>query len=547
MAAILNGVWVGHTAFVYKRTEESYRAGVNRPYAIWGQVGCVNNAIYQVFESFKALSISPFSLSVQAVCYLTPVITGFLTSRISFDASPRMKRVILAIYNNISSLCQIAIMVSSVALICLGQTMFGASTLFFIGFEIYQNHFKVSLIGNKTINGLGFVLSNLARLTLGGLHHKILCLIDVSCFLSDLFSSYTGTKPKKSVPDSNINIVNSDLLTNVKINTEHLNFRQELPAPPQVDLEQMETLFRQINWQEKDFRELLQKKVKEDDHWRENFGDKKSEEELFQYVQRGVRLFIKNISNRTLPNGESNDPEKLEVKVKFILDALSRKDMRVKAQNVVDLSIAAYYCPAGYMRAVKNAFITVCDDTFEHESLPNKIYSSLDFERKHLFEQFLFELKKATDSSVIRHLVNPEDIHNYNWFSNAIGGAFYFQAARDENEDPLSYISSIGKQLLSFMARPFIKKYIQKYNPELILDSLRRSIGNLFIKDSLLQQWFIDEYFQLNSSSSSLSIEAQKRQARDWVYENVYDIETGLIKEQYLKYLLFKMGVFTRS
>jgi hypothetical protein len=546
MTALLNGVWVGHTAFVYKRTEESYRAGVNRPYAIWGQVGCVNNAIYQVFESFKALSFNPLALPLQAVCYLTPVIAGFLTSRISFDSYPRMKRVILAIYNNISSVCQIAIMVSSVALICLGQALLGGATLFFIGFEIYQNHFKVSLLGNKTINGLGFILSNFARLTIGGLHHKILCVIDVGCFLSDLFSSYGSKKPITRVPDPNINVVNSELLTNLKIDSEHLKFRQELPTPPQVDLEQLERLFNQINWQEKEFQDLLQKKVKEDEHWKENFGDKKSDEELFSYVKKGVRLFINNISNRTLPNGESNDPEKLEVKARFILDALSRKDKKVKAQNIVELSIAAYYCPAGYMRAVKNAFLTVCDDRFEHESLPNKIYSSLDFERKHLFEQFLYELKRATDASIIRHLVDPEDIHNYNWFSNAIGGEFNFQAARDENEDPLSYISSIGKQLLSFVARPFIKKYIQKYNPELILDSLKRSIGNLFIKDSLLQEWFIDEYFQLNRTSNQ-STEIQKRQARDWVYENVYIIETGMIKDQYLNYLLYKMGILTHS
>ena len=54
---ILEGAWIGHSFYTFKRTEESYRAGVNRFGTATTQMACVNNALHQVGAAMEGAGI----------------------------------------------------------------------------------------------------------------------------------------------------------------------------------------------------------------------------------------------------------------------------------------------------------------------------------------------------------------------------------------------------------------------------------------------------------------------------------------------------------
>ena len=120
----LNGAWIGHSFYTFKRCEESYRAGVSRSETALAQMACVNNALAQASAALNHAGAidGEFSLLIKGVCYLTPVITNYLCSCLDIKEFPNSKKLANFANDQLSTLCQVAIITSSVALIALGQT-----------------------------------------------------------------------------------------------------------------------------------------------------------------------------------------------------------------------------------------------------------------------------------------------------------------------------------------------------------------------------------------------------------------------------------------
>lgn len=547
----LLGAWVGATANEYKSTEDSYRVGIHRLGTTGCQIALLNDAIYQINQVLKASSRKEISLFAKGICYLTPVIVNTLCSYLTLEKNPRLKRFFLKINNHTGSCCHLAIAVCSVALISLGKRVQGLTSLAFVVFGFYQRRALVSHTSGRVMNAAGFVLSNVARFKFGENEHKLLACADLIFNFIDQLDRY---HKKRAIPAAYepsrmdiMEVLQGNGLDNLIVDQTHLQSQNKLPQDVDIDLIVLQNRFEEIIWEEK--KKLIRQKVTDDGHWKENYSDHSSDADLYQHIKLGVERFVHGIKNRSIRTGNINDYLPLQIKARLIADKLTKeKDLHMVASFLIDIGLTAYYCPADYFDSVNAMYYTLYGID-EEATLQGQIYKSLEFSRRHLFEQGLTNLRE--NNFFVRIAYDPEDRHNYNTFANILGDHFHLANAEERLEDAPSFMNIVERKVSGLMYKPLFKEFINQYNLEYIGQSAQEAITNRQIKYDFLHQWFMDERIEsqkkreirLEDESEKNYLKRLREDAKVFVENEVFDAETGKIKLAYIRFLLLKHGV----
>lgn len=534
---VLTGGWVGHSFYTFKRIEESYRAGVNPIGTTLGQWGCVSNALYQSSKALEAAGVSEgLPLLVHGAAYLTPVLVNYLSVKLGFKDNPTLKKLVNLINNNFSTLCQIAIVVSSIALISIGQVALGATTLGFMAFEVLQRYCPLPVYMTKTYNTFGFFMVNFARFFLGGdIFSKITGVLDVVSYGYDWWVwMHPTTYPTPAFRSLSYTIDQARFEHEREVDPTHLHFRMPMPEIPNVDLSQIQTCYNGIDWTEPRLARL-KAKVTKDPHWQENYGDGVSDAQLKAYIDEGIAQFVRNLKQRNLKNGEVQSYESLINKSKLIASRLPELEMDDQVDFLLELATVSYYCPGGYARGVNGVFLSLSDQ-IEEQTLPFIVHKVLEFDRRRVFEHLLSLVKQQTPGQM-QALVDVEDVHVYNSMLNFFGDHFHVHGVHDPTDDPISFVPTLEKMIYDWYFGDGFKRFFEHfYTPDRIREVMETAIANRQIPDALLQQFFIEE-----AQSGQMG---DRESAEQWMRDNVYDAIDGKIYPRYIDYLLTKAGVF---
>jgi hypothetical protein len=298
---------------------------------------------------------------------------------------------------------------------------------------------------------------------------------------------------------------------------------------------------------------VIRRKLESDVHWKKYHADKNSDAEMLEYVQSGLGEFVERIEGRMIRNGTMVNYEGLEAKAKWVVSELQGKDEEEQIAALVDLGKAPYYCPERYKEEVDILYAGMSRG-FEQESLMFKAHKALDFEREHLFQQFVHWFKKANQKTGMHRILNVEDVHNYNFFLNFLGDSFSISIAKEDREDPLSYISVLEKRLLAYIYGKMVALYRAKmeeegtnvtYDVDRVRDVVQRAHKNGEIPFPLLKLWFIDEWKK--EVASRVGNQIGMLDPDSSFYHHVIDAPTGEIKQPYLDFFLLKMGAVRKK
>ena len=156
------------------------------------------SAILQASEIFVAARMA-FKALNQAriqVPYTTPIALGaaviplgmnYLASRECLDEYPLAKRAICLLRDNLGNISLGVAMISSVALIALGQPVFGGVALTMLTMGILGRCEVVPPSIRNVISGTCFVIQNATFLVLGGPILKTCAIMNIACVTFDYF------------------------------------------------------------------------------------------------------------------------------------------------------------------------------------------------------------------------------------------------------------------------------------------------------------------------------------------------------------------------
>jgi len=436
-------------------------------------------------------------------------------------------------------------------LIFFGSTVLGYMSLVWIIIGYIQRRNWVPLKISSGIDSIGFVGTNIARITLGNYLHKFVALLEFGNLIYLQIAAYKKHHIPIKTFSQKISIISDFNPDSLEINSKHLTYKFPIPKPLEVDLKQLKTIFQKFNLKNPNYLKILKKAILEDDHWNEYYSDKNSEKELIEYIKTGLNNFINNVSNHSIKSKGISDYRSLQARARHITHKLSMSSKEDQFINIIYLALASYYCPAGYIEKVRSIYYSVCS-AFEQDSVKARVFQILDEGRRHLFQSFLYVyfFKMPNPLKVI---YDPQDIHIYNEFVNFLGEKFNLSEVQDAKQDALSYINILDKKLLQLLYQPLVKPFISRYNKNFIIEILSEGINNNQIPYNLINRWFIDEYLlvlrsKISKRENEVDRSYQRRlikEAKKWVKENVFDIMTGKIEEKYLLFLLIKMNVLS--
>jgi len=553
------GAWEGHTTNMYTRLAKSLTQGDAIPMATAHNLGATNCADFQITRAAAAIGFDapvPVAIILRVFSYLTPVVAAIGIGTLDFENSPTLRRIALTIHEQFGNLCKVVVAISSVVIIIFSSPISGATTLVFMTLEQLQDYVAFPDLIARSIDGSGFILSNFARITIGDWSVKIIAALDIISFVADTVIKFINRIPSAFVSDQSVTIMDADKLENIEIHAFHLGFKNVLPDAPEVNLGILTDIFNGIAWSEGirpgvaaaptgSAFAMMHEMVTNDPHWKQFHGDQKTNDEIFNYCKKGIEDFVSRLNSRMV--GKGGQSEELYKKVRFFVDVIRNLPPIEQQRAVLRCAIVERYCPAGYKREVDAMYLTYCN-RHEEATLPHKILSTLDLERQHQlqgFLTFLYECCQQAYTEQGARPLDPRDIHNFNLFAGLLDDHFHTSVAKEDSGDRLAYLPIIQKFIFHYIYSPLVSIYREnnrvEYDVAVIKGVIRNAMASGVIQDSLVQDWFIEEYMRANPSDEPGTKRREK--ATLWMQTNVYDTLWGGVNDQYLNYLLLKHGV----
>lgn len=551
----LEGLWIGEASKVYKNIDDSARAGVNRYLTIVAQIASIFNAIYIAQKVSQAASLTMpknISLGIQSILYLTPIITNLLCSKLSLQKNPEIKRALIFINTHIGTVCQVAVAVSSVALIILGQPILGTVSLAFVIAGFVQRRNWLPLKVSQGIDAIGFIGINIARISLGDPFYKFIAVCEIGNFayLKIVQLKKQHSSPARIEPP-NILITNIPKLKDISIDSRNLAAESLISEPPPVDLKDLENIFQKYDLKNPIYFGFVKKFVTKDEHWIENYSDRNKDEQLVEYINQGIKNLFEIIANSTTASDAISDNCSILARVKHITHQLPNLSEEDQLINIIKLSLATYYCHPGFVEKVRAVYYTVCN-AMEEDSIESRLTQILSDARRQLFHTFLYDFFYVKPN-LAKFFLDPQDNHFYNEFVNLLGDDFNLAEVEDAKHDALASLDIFSKKILNLMYKPFTRQFIKKYNKKFIIRALAEGIKNRQIPNAQIESWFIDEYGlalrpylrpQEDNESERNYNESIRKEVEQKVLKNAYNYMTGQIKIKYLCFFLLRMGIF---
>lgn len=578
MDLIINCSWSGLNLTQVKKNEGCFQRGVHRVQILLCQSDALTSASYLFNEAQKAANSSLLiPKSIENKLFILPLVLNLACHHTKLSKNPKLKRTFLWINSCLTSFLQVSSLVSSIALIYFGKRVAGgiACALIVYGYMQRRNWFSYNFHENYFEFPMEITVNSL-KILLGNLPSKMTGLFFLSTKIESkrrYYRKMERLKNQKQVEPFTLSY--KEFSDRLYYNRTHVleatpaQTKYAIPPPPDEDLKQILTFFKEIPWENAIYKNLCSHIVPNDDHWEENYSDKRSDQDLHNYVKNGLNELVEILERRHSRSGEFKNIHSLEARMKHIIYALRACTEMEKATVLIQLGLGSYYCPAGYRRVIGGCYKDLCDS--KADTIQEKLQQVIDFSKKHLA---LTQIAKPYSKmpKVSKFFFNPMvRQHDYDTLMALIGDQFLLGDVEDVEDDETLIVLPFVEDIIRLALKHQISDFRKEYTSDYILEETKVAFKNGQIPWELFEEWFVKHIkdlvdmkrFQQNLMDIE-SLRGNKRpkkppkltreNAIEWVRNYIYyetrDLQgkpTGAIHDDYLEYLLLKEGALILS
>lgn len=441
---------------------------------------------------FGDLLSRAFKISLPNDSYLALGLTSIVaiaTIKWTDKENPSLvRKVSLLVVKHVGTVCQVATLALGVANYIHGRHIYGAILTAFViyGFAARQ---RVWWIPHKIREGIRSVCRPITitfYMTSSSNLEKFAGIENLLGLMSEWLSRWQEKNASAFQPTTNdiapykgTAIVESEL----QVDRTHVCYVEELRKydGPIDNLDWLQKLFDEVDWSQDPWHPLLLEKLKEDEDNNELDVIKRPHPgNEVTYAQEGMRLFIEGIKNKSIKNGEIKDYTDIINQALLIAHAFNKRreggeKISSLAPLVLQLALAAYYCPVGYVRALEQTLAYARTSEMAPDNLHRVVLGILTKRRLRLLEQFIMRKQSVWSSSVF----GMQDMHkrslNIRFFGPNIG-------VNDISAkiDRVNLLTAIGPWLFGPFTRHMLRlDYWPIHdNPKEIIDELQTTLIN---------------------------------------------------------------------
>ncbi len=500
------GLNVGNTMVNGRFVERTLRQGRNKKMTVASQVP----QIYYAFsQSTKAVGAAIPALSKASLPFgVVPLTSIVLPSLVAFAASRKIENVVLRkivnfAHDHIGTMCQIAVVIASIALCIFGNPILGGVTLacMTLGFmdELGLLPEKVRQILHKSSMPIAIATG----LIVGDWFMKVIAVAQIVMAVvgkildwkaKRLEAELKRTGPQEGEYDKPVRPISlADLQEidkqTVDIHKGHLRL-QVGPPIPRIDLEELVTHSEQVDWNGN--LRSLQVALNKDPRWRE-VGYSPGHE--IEYAKQQIKDMVHQIKHKKIRAGEPLDYSKLQDWCRYITYQVKQKMEKVRelkeamqkgsassddqvrcrqleiqiADTFIDLAAeGGNYCGPGIYKAVKAVYKALLIENNNQEiPLRDRILIYLENKRNRLFEG-IYEIEINGDivSSFLSSVFDLDDVHAYNQTVKLFANEEFGLNDEVAKNDPAVVVDPLSKVLLSRLLFKMRTDFWQGTKPE---------------------------------------------------------------------------------
>ena len=480
-----------------KRIEDSVRAGRNALLTTVFQTVEVHYASMLTGEALEVAGLPAVPFGVRMVSYLAPSVLAFFIKH--GIGSPCLRKCALFIQDNIGLVCQIAAVVSAIALIALGHLAMGIAATAFITIGFLD---KLGLLPEplrQILHTYGPMVRVVTGLIIGDLFEKFFAIVSLVSYCYEKYTNSTeaGTIDELSEQKEALDFLLLNIILNepveLEINPYHLKL-DTLAPPPNVSIQELIPLFDSIDWLEQ--LPILKAKFASDARFEEFHGKIESinEQAIIILAKEWLQTFLDEIINRHIINGEIHDYDRLENYLKTVTDQLQKtENTQTKADALMRLAIeGGGYCGPGKFHVVEELYSELA---LQSNTIPTdiKILLRLQDARTHWFQTKYAETNLKKDdcclTKCMKWIFDFQDLHLYNIFLNLHGQSLALRKASADN-DYASGVDPITKLGVKKFTEHIQESFKALYTTDYAISQLQDGVGHASLPRSDLFQWW---------------------------------------------------------
>ncbi len=586
-----------------KREEDSVRYGENHLLTGVYQTMQAGEGLAQINRALEAASYTPLSLIVTSIISLAPLAIAYTTAQDYFGPD------LYLLYDALGTLCQIAGVVSSIALIALGQMAFGATSLVLLGIGFLDRQGILPENVRQVVHATTYPLTMVAGIFAGDIITQAYCLANVIMLVRSAYQNRMNPEAARRAQEMEQPLapivvpVTPEQLTpqhrmpapleqeRLVPNRKHIRY-SAMPPIPNADVRQLTQLCDAIDWNHPSNRRALDRKLANDARWVRRFSGE-STGCLAQclawlrprlsheaYMKAQLRIFADSIHHHQVLVGEPVNYELMHNYLKVITDRLPHLDEMTRADILLNLAIdGGEYCGPGKYRVVAEAYQIVMSDALTEIPLETRVLTLLQQKRVALFQgpifaaiQTLGTADRATIpigdegmalndvpvlSSVLQMLrgMDLTDVHTYNRLVNLVGRDIGLPRQGAE-EDGSAQIDPAITAVLSPIVREL---FWTENNTDAIVNSVREALGSPTLPLNEVYEWWrqwITRRCPIDTHQARIDELAQanlfgvalEEDLRYIIQRNNVQVERTrpTFKDVFIKAMLLEMGILQR-
>ncbi len=464
-----------------KRVEDSVRQGQNHALTGVHQAAQSWEILDQVERVLKAASYTPLGIPVRCVLAASPLLLAYAAA--NQWGGPNL----YLIYDHIGTLCHVASLASSVALVYFGQIAFGAVSLTLIGIGFLDRNGILPPDIRRVVHITTYPLLLVTGLIVGGPFTKIFV---ISNFATMIFQAAISPQaPAETIAPQttgvNLNQLNDLTFQPLDSNPLHLRY-SPLPPIPDVNIQTLNALCNAIDWRADSHQRALQSKLGRDARWRDRYQGQMAPD---VYLKRQLRAIVDSVQNRTILEGEPVNYDELHNYLKIIADRLPGLDEFSRADILLKIAIdGGEYCGPGKFNAVSDSYLSVLSEGSSDLPLEKKILIHLQQQRIRIMQNLYAEFEGATRiNQALAGVMDHLDLHNYNIFLNLFCSEFGLPN-QGAAEDAAAHVDPV---LLAAASQVNIRGYFQEnYTSGFISSSVQEAIGTPALPLPEIYEWW---------------------------------------------------------
>lgn len=521
------GTQIGGTLTEHKRFEDSVLAGRNVYLSSVFQISQVEFATKSTSLALQKVGFAPVSTYTRVFLWITPIALAIVTKMgITNDIA---RKTLIFIQEHYGTLCHIVAAVSSIVLIYFGSVLLGATTLTFLAIGLLDRKGLLPLRVRHILHdymqpvliATGFASGDTFAIILATISLVIFCVEKYLDWRAkrEFEGRVEGKKDCLTFADA-FGVMHSSQSSDFATEKAYINYKT-MPSIPDIDIDRLNTLFNQIDWNAKN-KQTLRVKLQYDERFKEREGsvDKKSDEQLIAFAKNSLKVFVQSVKNRYIPTGEPRDYTLMHNYLKYIAHRLSNEEneiTRVDALLVLAVQ-GGEYCGPGKFGAAEAIFeqFTLTD---QESSLRTKILRLLQFARKNYFEKFYEQVTHQLPARIIGKVIDWHDIHTYNRLCQVYGSGLNILKASADN-DATAVLDPLTRLVLKPVSLMVMRGFWENHTPDELVKTILKALSSSSNQVSMIRPSEINDWCKEWIKRQTLSEEEKARLLDDFEGRN---------------------------